>query len=289
MLLLWWLASFGGRHAEFFGAAGLIDAAALRESATLARGLADEMPELNAGLPDPAGEGVRVRLPRWSPMFWADQPWKVHALLGITLLAAAGLIAGKFLRVAAPVGWLGACAFATQPVSAAGGAESFALLAGFGTMLGCLLADRRGGGSGPRFALRLWQLHAAAWIVAAGLAKVQHGDWWQGIALWQAQRPPGSWTVAGIQALRENPEGLKWELAVWSFAARALIVWQVWFPAFAWTKPGRWAVLAGGIVALIGSGALFGDPLFGPAWLATCLAFLREGDWRRAFRRPPGS
>jgi hypothetical protein len=142
-----------------------------------------------------------------------------------------------------------------------------------------------GPGSGQRVALRLWQLHAAAWFVGAGLAKAQHGDWWSGLALWQAWHPAGSWTVDAIQQARLYPDRTTNELQAWAAAARALIVWQLWFPAFAWTRWGRGAVLAGGVVGLVGAFAAFGDPLFGPATFVACLAFLREGDWRRAFRR----
>ena len=285
-LIAWQLLSYGGRHADFFGAGGWLDAAALRASVAVVRGAGDEAPELNAGLPDPAGEGLRIAAPRWSPMYWADRSWKVHALFAATLLAAGCLMAGAWPRLAAPVAWLGACSFATQPITAAGGGESLVLIAAFGTMLGNVLADRRGGGSGPRLALRLWQLHFAALLVATGLAKAQSGDWWQGTALWLGAHPGGTWTADAIQKVRNEPAALHDELARWALAARALIVWQVWFPVFAWRGRGRWLAVAGGALGLLWTLAISGDPLFGPAVCVCCLAFLRSEDLRRWQRKP---
>src|SRR5207247_77540 len=132
---------------------------------------------------------------------------------------------------------------------------------------------------GANMALRLLQVHFAIVLVAAGLHKLQFGDWWAGVALWYPLHPPFETTLDKVRSLAP---GATTYLTWLSLAAYAVLAWQIGFPLFAW-RTGWWRLLliGGGIVSWAGVAWVWDLPLFGPAILIGCLSYLTSAEWQR--------
>jgi hypothetical protein len=133
---------------------------------------------------------------------------------------------------------------------------------------------------GANVALRLLQVHFAVLVVTSALHKLQDSAWWSGVAHWYKMMPPLEATVEQLRAMAGS--GWSW-LIFFNVTAYATLAWQLAFPMFAW-RGGWWrAVLLGGAaVGWIGLAWLYRMPLFGPAFLAACLAYVRSSEWAKA-------
>jgi hypothetical protein len=138
---------------------------------------------------------------------------------------------------------------------------------------------------GANLALRLLQVHLTLVIVTTGLYKLQIGEWWAGWAYWYAFVPPFTTTLEQVRAEASNGALI---MGVLSLAAYLTLAWQIGFPFFAWQPRCRWLLLGGAVVGWLGMIFVYALPLFGPAILIGCLAFLTPAEWRRALQWVPG-
>jgi hypothetical protein len=135
---------------------------------------------------------------------------------------------------------------------------------------------------GANLALRLVQVHLAVIMASSGLHKLQLSAWWSGVAFWYYLLPPMEQTPARIREMGEL--GLTWMIFL-NLTGYGVLAWQLLFPAFAWRKGwGRVVLLGGAALGWIGLTFLYRMPLFGPALMTACLAFLGESEWQ-AVRR----
>ncbi|HMP18173.1 MAG TPA: hypothetical protein PKD72_14205, partial [Gemmatales bacterium] len=66
-----------------------------------------------------------------------------------------------------------------------------------------------------------------------------------------------------------------------SLAAYAVLVWQIFFPTFAWrTGWPRWILLGGAFAGLIGLMVIYPIPLLGPVFFLFCLIYLTDEEWK---------
>jgi hypothetical protein len=132
---------------------------------------------------------------------------------------------------------------------------------------------------GANVALRLVQVHLAILLVTSALHKLQTSAWWSGVAYWYHVLPPLELSPARVKQMSDNGHAWMFFLNV---AGYATLAWQLAFPAFAW-RGGWWRALLLGGAALgwIGLAWLYRMPLFGPALLVSCLAFLSGAEWEQ--------
>jgi hypothetical protein len=130
-------------------------------------------------------------------------------------------------------------------------------------------------------AVRLFQVHFALVVVTAGLHKLQHGDWWAGVAFWYPLHPPFETTADSIRAEAPSAESTLFML---SLAQYLVLAWQLAFPAFAWRRRWRVVLLGGAVVGWLGSIFLYQLPLFGPVFVLGCLSYLTAAEWLWAAR-----
>jgi hypothetical protein len=152
----------------------------------------------------------------------------------------------------------------------------------FGPWRTFLFARREGDAPpsiGVNVALRLLQVHLAILLVTSALHKLQTSAWWSGVAYWYHLMPPLELTPDKVKQMSQA--GYAWMFFL-NVAGYATIAWQLAFPAFAW-RGGWWRILLFGGAALgwIGLAWIYRMPLFGPALLAACLAFLGHAEWEK--------
>src|SRR5947208_1171595 len=68
-----------------------------------------------------------------------------------------------------------------------------------------------------------------------------------------------------------------------SLAAYGILLWQVFFPLFAWRPRLRPLLIGGAAVGWVGTALIFRLPLMGPALLVGCLSFVSPAGWNRLF------
>ena len=305
LVFLTWLLTLAGQENSLFGLRGWLD----REFYVNANALRTEAQANNQPNPLPVPIG-------WSALYLVGSNPTLLLLFYWAAVAVVALFtAGVATRLTAVLTWVVVVSFAANPATLYDGDALLRLLA-FYLMLGyagygllrrgqsraaLLLGPRdtlglggRPGPDGPRLsvaanvALRLLQVHFAIIVVVSGLQKLQFGDWWSGAALWYALYPPLQTTVA--QA-REHAAHAWTFLGILSVAAYAMLAWQLTFPAFAWRPRWRIVLLGGAVLGWLGTALLYELPLFGPAYLIGCLAYLTATEWRRALAwlpRGPG-
>lgn len=268
VLVAFWLLTFFGRQADFFGF-----------SSWLSRDVYASVKKLPYELAVPDSPGSRLPTPNWSPMYFAASPAVVHALYFVSLAAAVALAAGIMPIVTAPLTWLGVCSFTSNPVFNGAGTDSMLLVLGFYLMVGFVLRRALPLGVGDNFALRMMQVHVATLILSAGLGKLQQSVWWEGLALWFAKNPPYDLTIERANQLRETG-GISFDLRWMSAAAYLTLVWQLTFPVFAFRRWARRWIVGGTFVGLFGCWHFYGLPMFGPSWFVASLAFLTADEWK---------
>jgi hypothetical protein len=310
LLCLLWLLPLAGHIDSFYGLAGWFDAQAFRDAAKL--------PELDRGLPN--GDWGIQYLAGTNPTALTVIYWTA---IGVLVLFTLGIAT----RITSVLTWVIVVSFLSNPAMEYD-ADAFLAMFAFYLMVGYLfmglmhgglsLHERILGGCNTLFlgrsrradgqqnvsvasnlALRLLQVHFAIAIVTTGLHKLQFGDWWAGFALWYPTYPPGSTTVA---AAREHAADLQTFLFTISFAAYAMLAWQIGFPLFAWRR--RWAaetpgddatplqkvagwligprtiLFGGAFVGCLGLMFLYQLPLLGPALVIGCLSYVSPEDWQ---------
>lgn len=286
LLFLVWLLPFAGHVQELFGLQGWFDQQAYAEAA-----------KLPMGLPRPMS---------WSALYLAgDSPTALTALYWGAVLAIALFTLGFWTRLTSVLTWLAVVSFTANPVLDYDG-DSLLILLAFYLMLGHLLTGQRdaelsplarlfGGlpawlrrgaeapapSYGANLALRLLQVHFAIVVVAAGLHKLQFGDWWGGVALWYPMYPAFGKTFQEIRA--EWAASKEFLLFCISVAAYAVVLWQIAFPLYAWRPRWRFVLVGGAVVGWLGTALLYQLPLLGPAFLVAALGFVTAGEWHRLF------
>jgi hypothetical protein len=302
LLFLFFLLTLAGQEESLFGLRGWVDREFYQNAAAMSRDARA------ANQPDPLLVSIS-----WSALYVVgSDPTVLRLFYWGAVVIVALFTAGVATRLTAVLTWVVVVSFTANPALLYDGDALLRLLA-FYLMVGYLaygllrpgqsLAARllgpgdtlglggRPGPEGPRLsvaantALRLLQVHFAILVVASGLHKLQFGEWWSGAALWYALYPPLQTTAA--QA-REHAAHAWTFLGILSVAAYATLVWQLSFPAFAWRPRWRVVLLGGAVLGWLGTALVYDLPLFGPAYLIGCLAFLTAAEWRRALAWLPG-
>jgi hypothetical protein len=303
LLFLAWLLTFAGHVDAFFALDGWLDRQGMTEVSKLMR---------DRQMPTPFG---------WSALYLAAIDWhlglgystQLHVLYWLSVAVIALFTLGVATRLTAPLAWVVVASFASQPLLSYDG-DALLLILAFYLMIGYLLygldspeqspwrllfgwttpwllgrgrvADPATPPSvGANLALRLLQVHLTLVIVTTGLYKLQIGEWWAGWAYWYAFVPPFTTTLEQVRAEASNGALI---MGVLSLAAYLTLAWQIGFPFFAWQPRCRWLLLGGAVVGWLGMIFVYALPLFGPAILIGCLAFLTPAEWRRALQWVPG-
>jgi hypothetical protein len=287
LLFLAWLLPLAGHRDALFGLDGWFDRQAFAAAATL--------PD---GPPKPLG---------WSALYLGDGGPAVVAAVYFGAVAVLVLFTlGVWVRLTAVLTWVAVASITAHPAVEADADVLLPILALY-LMVGYLLlgqpasppwsARLLGGRScwlfgpvgrpvepsvGAGVALRLLQVHLAVVVVTGGLHKLQFGDWWAGVALWYPLHPPLETSLAAARAHASHPERY---LMLLNVAAYAALAWQIGFPLFAWRRAGRWLLLGGAAVGWAGAAIVYDLPLYGPAVLVGCLAFVPAETWRRLVAR----
>lgn len=280
-LLLYWLLGYAGQVDAFFGPEGWFGRQALNEAVRLE----GRTPALGWSVTYLAG-GNSVAL---NAIYWAS------------VLVLALFTFGVATRVTAVLSWVVVASFQANPAldydpDALLAVLAFYLMVGHlltgwsrqdlsplaritGPLLSWPLGDRKVGqplSSGANVAVRLVQVHFALVMVTSGLHKLNFGEWWSGVALWYPLHPAFETTLA---AARHTSLGTDLYLALLSLATYAALAWQLAFPAFAWRPRARALLLGGAAAGWVWCGFISGLPLFGPAVMIFCLAYVTPREW----------
>jgi len=283
LLFLAWLLPLAGHRDALFGLNGWFDRRAFADAAALP-----------GGPPKPLD---------WSALYLGDGGPVVVAAVYFGALAAVALFTlGVWVRLTAVLTWVAVASFAAPPAAETDADALMPILALY-LAAGYLLLGQRAGLSWPArllgdrscrllgpldrpavpsvaadVALRLLQVHLAVVVVTSGLHKLQFGDWWAGLALWYPLHPPLETTLAAARFRAGRAETYLMFLNVVGYAALA---WQIGFPLFAWRRDGRRLLLGGAALGWAGTAFVYDIPLYGPAVLVGCLAFVPGEAWRR--------
>jgi hypothetical protein len=132
---------------------------------------------------------------------------------------------------------------------------------------------------GANVAMRLLQVQFAIVMVASALHKLQFGEWWAGLALWYPLHPPLDTRLSDVVALRPHAGEY---LFLLSLATYAGLAWQLCFPLFAWRRGWcRLVLLGGALIGCLSMAFVYRLPVFGPALVVFCPAYLTPAEWRR--------
>jgi hypothetical protein len=282
VLMIFWLLTLTADAGAFFTLDGWFDRAAYLE--------ASRLPE---GMPRPAS---------WSLLYLFEGAAAFQAFFWGSLLALTLFTLGVAPRVTAVLAWVIASSFSASPAFDDEVESLFALMTlylAFGYLLmgpwrGVSWLERVLGpwrtflfarGHGPaaptviaNVALRLLQVHLCILIVVSGLHKLQNGAWWSGIAHWFMLHPPLELSRSEVNSLSGSAQTYLLWLHVLGFGTLA---WQFAFPAFAWrTGRARILLLGGGVLGWIGLAGIYRMPVYGPALLTGCLAFVTAREWQ---------
>jgi hypothetical protein len=265
-----WLVPLAGHVDGLFGLNGWFDRQAYREAARLV-----------VGPPHPF---------TWSILYLCGS--NTVLLRVVYWLSVATLMLftlGLWTRLTAVLAWVVVASFTANPALVTD-ADSLLLILAFYVMVGYLLRgfDDRvrswprkllSASPGPsvaaNVALRLLQVHLALVMVISGLHKLQFADWWSGVALWYPLHPPLEMTPGKVG----TPANINSSLLPLSLAAYAVLTWQVGFPAFAWRRAWRFLLVGGAVAGWLGCVLIYRVPVYGPALVVGCLAFLSADEW----------
>jgi hypothetical protein len=289
VILLYWLVSFMGEQNSFFGLSGWVDETAIREMSRL-----------------PAEEIPQPISTNWSLLYLAPNATAVTVIYAAAIMVVGLFTLGFATRITGVLTWLIVASFTANPAISYGG-DVLLLILSFYLMIGYLLLDLGPSADGQwhlgtllgskrtwifgksdestsvpsvaaNVALRLLQVHLAIVVFIAGIHKLQFGVWWSGLSLWFPLHPPFENTLAEILERYPNPNAVMVPL---SLASYALLAWQISFPFVIWRPALRPVMLAGAAIGWLGSIFVFHMPIFGPAILIGCLAFVPAASWRR--------
>jgi hypothetical protein len=283
LLFLFWLLPFADHQAELFGFSGWCDRQVYLETAQV------------PGSPP---------VPMWSLVYFCGENASlVRALwwvaIGVFLLFTFGVAT----RITSVLTWVLVVSFAANPATHFYAdvlliVLAFYLMIGYlllgqwserPTLLGRLIGTREtflspwgeSRNAGPSYAanlaVRLLQVHFAIIVLISGLRNLQFGTWWGGVAFWYPLHNPFTMTAERLRSEAEHAEVILFFL---SLAQYLVLAWQLTFPFFAWRPRWRWLLLAGGVLAWIGSIFVMGEPLYGPIYLIGCLSFLTAAEWQ---------
>ena len=276
LLILAWLLTFAGHYQALFGLGGWFDATAYRE--------ASRLPD---GPPMPLS---------WSVLYLCgSNATLLSAVYWLSLGGVALFTAGLWPRLTAVLTWVVVVSFSANPALNHYGADDLLVVLAFYLMVGHLLQGQwssrpslAGRLLGARrsatpsyaanLAVRLIQVHFAVVVVVSGLHKLQFADWWSGAAFWYPLNPP---LELSAEKLRAQAAGATTLLFFLSLAQYATLAWQIGFPLFAWRQRWRPILVGGALLGWAGSVFLFGQPVFGPALVVGCLAYLSADEWQR--------
>jgi hypothetical protein len=294
LLFAFWLLTYAGHVADFFGLGGWFDVQAYRETA--------RMP---GGPPAPFN---------WSLLYLVGHD---EALLGATYWISIAVVllfaAGVATRITSVLTWVVVVSFIANPAITYD-ADYLLVILAFYPMLGYLLyrqwsrplttvgrvlgpteggvlalpwfrrgdseADPAQPSYAANLAMRLLQVHFALIIFFAAVHKLQFGDWWAGVAAWYPMHPP---LETSFQSIKTNYHQAQFYLFAMSLAQYLMLAWQLCFPLFAWRR-GRWRVvlLGGSLLGWLGCLFVFRQPLFGPILVIASLSYLTPEEWRAA-------
>jgi hypothetical protein len=289
LLFLYWLVPFAGNVEALFGLGGWFD---LQAYADLGRGIRE------------AGGTLPVN---WSVLFLCGtDPTALAVVYWLSLAVLVLFALGVLPRLTALLTWVVVASFVATPAILDDADRVLPILAlyllvgyvllGQGTpgrplpwrLLGPLWPFGRRAAEDPfwrresvaaNVALRLLQVHFALVMVVSGLHKLQFGDWWAGLALWYPLHPPAETHLSDVLALRPSAGPYLFLLSLASYAG---IAWQLAFPVFAWRRGWCRVVLLGGaVLGWLSMAFVYGIPVFGPALVVFCLAYLTPAEWRR--------
>ena len=292
IILLCWLLPFAGYVDDFFGSDGWFDQTAYNE-ARQAGSQAEDLIGRHA----------------WSPLYIIGQNTGVlHAFYWGSIVVLVLFTLGCFTRITSVLTWLIVFSYTVNPLISVDTDEFMRLIA-FYLMIGYLLIDllrtdlplwqrilppfqhsvwsmlktheNSVRSSAATVTLRLFQVHFALAVVMMGLQKLQIAEWWGGVTFWYPLHRPTETTLEGINSLRAKSESY---LMFISLASYLVIIWQVFFPTFAW-RGGlcRWVLLGGALAGTVGLMVIYPIPLMGPVFLLLCLTYLTDFEWFRIF------
>jgi hypothetical protein len=237
----------------------------------------------------------------WSVLYLCGQN---RALLEIAYWVSICLLVlyalGFFPRITSVCAWLIAISFTTNPAYGPS-SDHWLILLTFYIMLAYwlgllwrllsrLFASKTGSnpadseyGSfqesvGVNIALRLLQVHFALFVLTSGLGKLQHGDWWSGLALWYPLHAmyPGERETLDVASATSSLY-----LVVLSALTYATLAWQIGFPVFAWQRRWRPVLLIGAAASWAGAVFIYHEPPEVPAFALACLSYLTSEEWHR--------
>jgi predicted Zn finger-like uncharacterized protein len=288
LLFLCWLLPFAGSVEPLYGLTGWFD---LRAYADFGRGVREQ--------------GGSLPL-NWSLLYQlGEDPTTLAGIYWTSLAVLVLFTVGLWPRLTAVLAWVVVASFLAGPAILDDADWILPILALY-LMVGYILAgqlapDRpaswrvlgplwpfgrhardpfwHGPSAGANVAVRLIQVHFALVMVVSALHKLQFGDWWGGLALWYPLHPPLDTRMSDILALRPHTGSY---LFLLSLATYAGLAWQLCFPLFAW-RTGWWRVLflGGAVVGCLSMAFVYQLPVFGPALVVFCLAYLTPAEWRR--------
>jgi hypothetical protein len=295
LLFLAWLLPLAWNVDNLFGLDGWFDRQAYREAS-----------RLPLGPPQPFTWSVLYLCGANTTLLMAVY-WASIVVLGLFTL-------GAWTRITGILSWVIVGSFTASP-AISWDADSLLLILSFYLMIGYLLLGLNDRGQSwvgrilgapgtfiirrstpeelpqqpsqaANFAVRLLQVHFAIVIFVSGMHKLQFGEWWSGSAVWNAVHPALGMTPENVG----SPEQIRSSLTFLSFAAYAMLAWQIAFPAFAWRSSCRFLLLGGAMIGWIGCAFVYHVPTFGPALFIGCLSYFTASEWRRLaalFRRTP--
>lgn len=275
-----WLLSYLGHVHEFFSFEGWFDRAAFLEAGNLADNQSWSLIYL-----------VAHDSNLLAAFYWVS--------IGILTLFTLGI----FTRLTSILSWLIIVSFTANPLIEAD-TDVFLRMAYFYLMIGyvliglfhsrdllelvlgssqhwlwnCLKAENSSEySSAANLAIRLMQLHFALAFVMMGLHKLQLMEWWSGVAFWYPMHRASTLSAETINDMRTRASSY---LNFISFAAYCVLVWQIFFPTFAWRTGWSRIVLLGGAAAgMIGLMIIYPIPLLGPVFFLLCLVYLTDDEW----------
>lgn len=285
-VLIYWLWSMSGHIEEFFSYQGWLDQSTLADDV-------NQVDRLN-----------------WSMLHLiAHDPAKVTAFYWTSLAVLVLYTLGLFTRITSVLVYIIVVSFSANPLIELETEVFFRILT-FYLMVGYLLIDWNRDdystlqkvltpwqhslwnmfsgkhavvSTAATFSLRLLQVHVALAILSTGLHKLQMMEWWSGVAYWYPMHRPSMLSVDSLIDLRQ-----RWPryLAGVSLVTYLVVLWQLFFPYFAW-RTGKWRVilLGGALAGTIGLMVIYPIPQFGPTFLLLCLAFIHGNEWGKWFGR----
>ncbi len=275
-----WLLSYAGHVHDFFSYEGWFDRAAFIEAGSLADNQS------------------------WSLLYLvAHDATLLTAFYWGSILVLTLFTLGIFTRLTSILSWLIIVSFTANPLIEAD-TDVFLRLIYFYLMIGYVLFgllnatnplelvlgssrhwlwnclkhdDTDTFSSAATVTIRLMKLHVAMAIVMMGLHKLQLMEWWSGVAFWYPMNRTSTLSVDAINDMKARSFGY---LNTISFAAYCVLVWQIFFPTFAWrTGYARVVLLGGAVAGMIGLMIIYPIPLLGPVFFLLCLVYLTDDEW----------